>query len=127
MLTLTVNLTRSYVDLEVDTTYNPLEDLEATATYDGAVVLNTGTDYVLNAKGLVNACGTCNFEANLGWQLWTIDASPTMISDAYTTVTNLPSWGGQSPFTRSLPPMNSSAEGIYTQMGLVQQHGYTVR
>jgi len=124
MLTLTVNLTRSYVDLEVDTTYNPLEDLEATATYDGAVVLNTGTDYVLNAKGLVNACGTCNFEANLGWQLWTIDASPTMISDAYTTFTNLPSWGGQSPFTRSLPQMNNSAEGEFTlKWGLFSSTG----
>ena len=124
MLTFTINLTRSYVDLGVDTTYNPLEDLDATATYNGAIVLNTDVDYVLKAKGQVNACGTCNFEANLGWQLWTVDAFPTMVDEAYTNVTNLPSWGGQSPFTRELPPMNNSAEGEFTlKWGLFNSTG----
>ena len=114
MLTFNINLTRSYVDLAVDPTYNPLNDVENTATYDGNIVLNSGTSYVLDSKGQVTACSTCNFVAMLGWQLWSMDQVPVMISEAYTNVSNLPSWGGQTSFTRALPALNSATEGQFT-------------
>ena len=114
MLTFNINLTRSYVDLSVNTAHNPLLALQGTATYGGNIILNTGVDYVLDAKGQINSCGTCNLEATLGWQMWTAGENPVLLSDAYTVVTNLPSWGGQSPFTRSLPALNSTTEGQFT-------------
>ena len=84
MLAFNMNLTRSYVDLEVNEAYNPLDDLEGVATYNGAIVLNSNTDYDLNAKGTISACGTCNFEATLGWQLWNLDEPPVLMGEAYT-------------------------------------------
>ncbi|MFL2949881.1 MAG: hypothetical protein ACJZ40_05825 [Candidatus Poseidoniaceae archaeon] len=124
VLRFTLNLTRSYVDLEVDSTYNPLSDLEGTATYDGQIILNSGESYTINSKGQVNACGTCNFEAELGWQLWTTDQVPSLLDEAYTNVTNLPSWGGQSPFTRQLPALSSPSVGEFTlKWGLFNSTG----
>ena len=116
MLTFNMNFTRSYTDLSVDTQHNPLADLEGTASFNGQIVLNTATDYILDAKGQINACGTCNFEAILGWQMWTTGASPVLVGEAYTSVTNLPSWGGQSPFTRAMPALNSASPGEFTLM-----------
>lgn len=113
VLTFAINLTRSYVDLSVDQTHNPLEALEGTATYNGAVVLNSNVDYSLEAKGTINACGTCGFEATLGWQLWTIDANPVLLGEEYSVVTNLPSWGGESTYTRTLPAMISANQGVF--------------
>ena len=124
MLTFNINLTRSYVDLAVDQAYNPLSDVENTATYDGNIVLNSGTSYVLDSKGQVTACNTCNFVAMLGWQLWSMDQVPMMISEAYTNVSNLPSWGGQTSFTRALPAMSSATEGQFNlKWGLFDSTG----
>ena len=114
MLAFNMNLTRSYVDLNVNEAYNPLDDLEGVATYNGAIVLNSNTDYALDAKGTVSACGTCNFEATMGWQLWNLDEPPVLIDEAYTVVTNLPSWGGVSSFTSALPAMSSASQGTFT-------------
>ena len=114
MLAFNMNLTRSYVDLEVNEAYNPLDDLEGVATYNGAIVLNSNTDYDLNAKGTISACGTCNFEATLGWQLWNLDEPPVLMGEAYTVASNLPSWGGASSFTRALPAMSSANQGTFT-------------
>ena len=108
-----INLTRSFVDLSVDTSYDPTSILTDLASYNGQSILNTDTDYDMQITGSVTACGTCNFVAQLGWQLWSEDKS-TMLSESYTNVSNLPSWGGVSPFSRSMPEFNHSSQGTFT-------------
>jgi hypothetical protein len=108
-----INLSRSFVDLSIDTSYDPTSVLTELASYNGQLILNTDTDYDMQIKGSVTACGTCNFVAQLGWQLWTEDKS-AMLSESYTNVTNLPSWGGVSPFSRAMPAFNHSNQGVFT-------------
>ncbi len=107
-----INLTQSFVDLAIDTSYNPTNETSGLSTYNDALIFNTDTDYSFNAKGEVSACGTCNFVAQIGWQLWNSGQS-VMISESYTNVTNLPSWGGVSPFTRALPSFNHDSQGTF--------------
>ena len=108
-----INLTRSFVDLSVDSTYDPTSTLSDLAIYNGQSILNTNTDYSMQVKGSVTACGTCNFVAQLGWQLWSENKS-TLLSESYTNVTNLPSWGGVSTFTRTIPAFSHSSQGTFT-------------
>ena len=111
--TFRINLTRSFVDLSVDSTHDPTSSLTDLAAYNGHSILNTDTDYTRQIKGSVIACGTCNFVAQLGWQLWNDDKT-TLLSESYTNVTNLPSWGGMSPFTRTMPAFTHSSQGTFT-------------
>ena len=122
-LTFHVNLTRSFVDLAVDTSHDPTSILTDLAVYNGQSILNTGTDYAMQVKGSASACGTCNFVAQIGWQLWTEDKS-TLLSESYTNVTNLPSWGGVSPFARAMPAFSHSSQGTFTLIwGLFNSSG----
>jgi len=111
--TFRINLTRSFVDLSVDITHDPTDTLTDLAVYNGQSILNTDTDYTMEIKGSVTACGTCNFVAQLGWQLWN-ENKTTLLSESYTNVTNLPSWGGVSPFTRTIPVFTHSSQGTFT-------------
>ena len=113
IFTFRINLTRSFVDLSVDTSYDPTSTLTDLAVYGGQSILNTNTDYAMDIKGSVTACGTCNFNAQLGWQLWD-ENKTTLLSESYTNVTNLPSWGGVSTFTRAMPSFAHSSQGIFT-------------
>ena len=114
-LTFQMNLTRSFVDLSIDTNYDPSSTLNDLAVYDGKSILNTDTDYNMLVKGSVTACGTCNFIAELGWQLWD-EGKTMMIAESYTNVSNLPSWGGVSPFSRAMPVFTHSTQGTFTLM-----------
>ena len=108
-----INLTRSFVDLAVDSTHDPTSILTDLSVYNGQKVLNTDTDYTMEIKGSVTACGTCNFVAQLGWQLWNEDKT-ILLSESYSNVTNLPSWGGVSSFTRTMPAFTHSSQGTFT-------------
>ena len=107
-----INLTRSFVDLAVDSTHDPTSILTDLSVYNGQKVLNTDTDYTMEIKGSVTACGTCNFVAQLGWQLWNEDKT-ILLSESYSNVTNLPSWGGVSSFTRTMPAFTHSSQGTF--------------
>ncbi len=113
MLILNINLTRSYVDIRVNEAYDPVEDLEGVATYNGQTVLNSNTDYSINAETVVNACGTCMVEATFGWQLHNLENPPILIDEAYAVVTNLPSWGGETDYTTTLPALSSVNQGQF--------------
>ncbi len=108
-----INLTRSFVDLAVDSTYDPTSTLTDLATYNGKKVLNTGTDYTMQLKGSITACGTCNVVAQLGWQLWSEDKT-TLLSESYMNVTNLPAWGGVSQFSQTMPVLTHSTQGTFS-------------
>ena len=112
IFTFRINLTRSFVELSVDPTYDPTSTLSDLSVYNGYSILNTNTDYVMQIKGSVTACGTCNFIAQIGWQLWSED-KVSLLSESYINVTNLPSWGGLSPFTRTMPEFAHSSQGTF--------------
>jgi hypothetical protein len=123
VLSFQINLTQSYVDLAVDSTHDPTADTIGLATYNGALIFNTDTEYTFDAKGEVSACGTCNFVAQIGWQLWD-SSQTTMLSEAYSNITNLPSWGGISPFTRSMPAFSHDSQGaFFLEWGLFASTG----
>ena len=63
--------------------------------------------------GSVTACGTCNFVAELGWQLWN-EGETMLLAESYTNVSNLPSWGGVSSFSRAMPAFSHSSQGTFT-------------
>jgi len=107
-----INITVNFADIIVDETHNPLENIEKMAVYGGQEVINTNTDYVLNARGQATVCGSCNLDATFGWQLWSDDSS-NLLKEAYMNITNLPAWGGFSPFNRDLPAMSYSQEGTF--------------
>ena len=112
-LTFQVNLTRSFVDLAVDSAYDPTSTLSNLAVYGGKSILNTNTDYDMQIVGSVTACGTCNFVAELGWQLWN-EGETMLLAESYTNVSNLPSWGGVSSFSRAMPAFSHSSQGTFT-------------
>ena len=112
-LTFQVNLTRSFVDLAVDSAYDPTSTLSNLAVYGGKSILNTNTDYDMQIVGSVTACGTCNFVAELGWQLWN-EGETMLLAESYTNVSNLPSWGGFSSFSRAMPAFSHSSQGTFT-------------
>ena len=107
-----INLTSDFVDVVADTDHNPLTHLQNLAVYDDEQVLNTGTDYVLKAKGESTLCGVCTFSGQFGWQLWDVDDT-MMLDEAYKTVSNLPAWGGTDPYNINLPAFNHDEEGRY--------------
>ena len=112
VLSFTINLTRSFVDLAVDPLYEPTSTL-SNLGYDGSqAILNTDTDYTMNAKGTITACATCNFAADIGWQLWSSDGQ-IMISEAFTTFSDLPAWGGISPLNEVMPDFTHPDEGTF--------------
>jgi len=106
------NLTQSFVDLVVDESWSPHNDIEGLATYDGQKILNSNTDYSLKAKGTVNSCGSCNFNATIGWQLWD-QAESVMLAEAYSFNTGLTSGGNMMPFEHQMPVFNYPFEGTY--------------
>ena len=112
-LTFQVNLTRSFVDLAVDSAYDPTSTLSNLAVYGGKSILNTNIDYDMQIVGSVTACGTCNFVAELGWQLWN-EGETMLLAESYTNVSNLPSWGGFSSFSRAMPAFSHSSQGTFT-------------
>ena len=112
-LTFQVNLTRSFVDLAVDSAYDPTSTLSNLAVYGGKSILNTNIDYDMQIVGSVTACGTCNFVAELGWQLWN-EGETMLLAESYTNVSNLPSWGGVSSFSRAMPAFSHSSQGTFT-------------
>tara|TARA_Y100000766_G_scaffold282971_2_gene297471 strand:+ start:26100 stop:28805 length:2706 start_codon:yes stop_codon:yes gene_type:complete len=111
-LTFHINLTRSFVDLAIDTSYDPTSILTDLAVYSGNSILNTNVNYDMQIVGSVTACGTCNFVAEIGWQLWNEDES-MMLAESYTNVSNLPSWGGVSSFSRAMPTFTHSSQGTF--------------
>lgn len=118
-----INLTPNFVDVEVDESHNPIQHIPNLAMYDGERVLNTGTDYVFKSKGEATICGVCTFNAEFGWQLWD-EQDTTMLSESYRTVSNLPAWGGASPFNLDMPTFNFNTEGRFLlKIGLFNSSG----
>ena len=107
-----INVTVHYADIIVNEDHNPLENLNGLAVYQGDEVINTDTDYILNARGQATICGTCNLDASFGWQLWSSDET-ILLKEAYRNVTTLFAWGGFTPFDETLPAMSYSQEGEF--------------
>ena len=117
------NVSQSFVDLSVDETWKPHDDIEGLAVYDGEKILNTNTNYSLKAKGVVNSCGSCNFNATIGWQLWD-QAESVMLSEAYSYNSGLNSWGVVMSFGHQMPVFNYPFEGNYVlKWGLYNSSG----
>ena len=122
-ISLKINLTRSFVDLGVNQQFNPTTTLENLAYEGSQYILNSDTDYVMEIRGTVTACSTCGFVAELGWQLWSENGG-VKISESYMDVSNLPSWGGVSTFTREMPIFNHANEGTFIlKWGLFNSSG----
>ena len=107
-----INLTSNYVDATIEDDHNPLEHLENLSTYANELVLNTGTDYVLKTKGEATICALCTFSGDFGWQLWDLEET-MLLKEAYRSVSNLPAWGGPSPFNMNLPDFSFNQEGRF--------------
>ena len=118
-----IYLSSTFSDVSADSSYNPIDDIEHLAVYNGLDILNTNTDYTLRSKGTVISCPTCNLESEFGWQLW--DSTGTQIlKTQFRNVTNLPNWGGESPYNVALPVFNYSLEGEYLlKFGMLSSSG----
>ncbi len=106
------NISQSFVDLDVDDSWKPYDDIDDLAIYEGQKILNSNTDYSLKAKGTVNSCGSCNFNATIGWQLWD-QAESVILAEAYSFNSGLNSWGVVMPFSHIMPVFNYPFEGEY--------------
>ncbi len=102
-------LTRDLVDVIFED-QNPIDQLTDLAVYDGEVILNTDTDYEMDISGIVNSCGTCGLEADIGWEL--IDSTGNEVANSTITYSNLPDWGTVA-FTRAMPALNHDTEGVF--------------
>lgn len=105
------NVSQSFVDLSVDESWKPYDDIEGLAIYDGQKILNSNTNYTLKAKGIVNSCGSCKFNATIGWQLW--DLGETVMLDESYSHTELNTWGTIMPFAHQMPVFNYPFTGTY--------------
>jgi hypothetical protein len=106
------NISQSFVDLSVDESWRPYDDIEDLAIYDGQKILNSNTNYTLKAKGTVNSCGSCNFNATIGWQLWD-QGETVMLDEAYSYNSGLNSWGVVMAFGYQMPVFNYPFAGTY--------------
>ena len=106
------NISRNLVDVSFEP-QNPISQLNNLAQYDGELILNTDTDYVMGIDGIVTSCGACGLEADLGWKLF--DTFGVERANSTTTYTDLPAWG-QSSFTRDMPALNFDTDGAYTMI-----------
>lgn len=106
------NISQSFVDMSVNEMWKPYDDIDNLAIYDGQKILNSNTDYLLKAKGTVNSCGSCNFNATIGWQLWD-QAESVMLAEAYSFNSGLNSWGVEMAFSHQMPVFNYPFEGTY--------------
>ena len=111
-LKVNVNVTTEFSDFIVDDEHDPLESVEHLALINGEKVLNTQTPYIITASGMVSTCGTCNLEADFGWQIWDINDS-VKLREAYTTETTFISNGVFRAKEVSLPPLNFSQQGSF--------------
>ena len=112
--------TPELVDVSIDV-QDPTEQITGLAVYDGEKIFNTDTDYEMEVSGIVNSCGSCALDAHLGWRLY--NSTGDEVASNYTSVTDFPAWG-ESSFTRSMPPMTYTEEGVYTfEFGLINSSG----
>lgn len=107
-----INLTSNFVDVSLNTDHNPLQHLQNMAVYDGETVLNTGTEYILKAKGTSTVCSGCSLAAEFGWQLWDLQET-VKLKEGYRTVSNLPAWGGVDVLNLNLPNLTFEQEGRF--------------
>ncbi len=114
------HLTTKLVDVKFDE-QNPISQLSGLAEYNGELILNTDTDYVMDISGTVNSCGVCGLEADLGWKL--VDNFGVERANSTITYSNLPDWGIVT-FSRQMPPLNFDSEGVYTMyFGILNSTG----
>ena len=116
-------VSQTFSDVSANQNYNPFENIEHLAEYNGQRILNTNTDYSVQSRGTVISCLTCNLESEFGWQLW--DSTETqMLKTQFKNVTNLPNWGGLDTYTVQLPSFNYSIEGAYIlKFGMISSTG----
>jgi len=112
--------TPELVDVSIDV-QDPTEQINGLAIYDGEKIFNTGIGYEMEITGIVNSCSSCALDAHIGWRLYNLTGDE--VASEYKSVTDFPAWG-ESSFTRFLPPMNYSEEGVYTfEFGLLNSSG----
>ena len=117
-----INVTKDFIDIDIDETWDPRDDLENLRINEDGIVLNTNTDYSLKAKGDVFICGGCQTNISIGWRL--LDENNNLISEQSNVYTNLPAWGGWSQFGRLMPDFSHSQEGSFTlEMGILTSNG----
>ena len=113
-----INLTAEFSDIAIDSEQDPRDTLSGLHTYNNEVVLNTEVEYEMDIYGIANTCGTCNLDAQIGWNLKTLDG--ILVNNATRSVTNLPSGGYEQPFTTALPALNHSTPGRFIfEFGLI--------
>ena len=113
-------LTTKLVDVEFDE-QNPISQLSGLAEYNGELILNTETDYIMDISGTVKSCGVCGLEADIGWKL--VDSQGVEQANSTITYSNLPDWGIVA-FSRQMPSLNFDTEGTYTMyFGILNSTG----
>ena len=74
----------------------------------------------MDISGIVNSCGTCGLEADLGWRLIGQDG---LKSEFHNNLHNLPDWGTVQ-FTRGMPALNHDTEGVFElEFGIINSIG----
>ena len=117
-----INVTRDFVDVEINDQWDPRSELQNLRSDENGVVLNTNTPYSFRAKGDVFICGGCQTNISFGWRL--LNFSGGVISESSSVYTNLPAWGGWSEFGRLMPDFSHNQEGTFTlQMGVTASNG----
>jgi len=118
-----IHVSQTFSDVSANQNYNPFDNIDNLAEYNGQRILNTNTDYSIQSKGTVISCTSCNLESEFGWQLW--DGTGTqMLKTQFKNVTNLPNWGGLDVYTVQLPTFNYSEEGTYVlKFGMISSTG----
>lgn len=116
----TFHVVQSFVDVIFEP-QDPILQLTEIAEYEGDVILNTDTDYVMEISGVVNSCGICGLEADIGWIL--VDEQGNEKANSSITYSNLPDWGTVA-FTREMPALNYDEEGVYElKFGIISSIG----
>ncbi|DAC28674.1 MAG TPA: hypothetical protein D7H99_01830, partial [Candidatus Poseidoniales archaeon] len=112
MLSIQINSTREFTDLNVETGEDIISGLDETSIYQGNTILNKDTNYSLQYTGSANICASCQLNATIGWQIWNLNET-TLYAEEYLNETNFPQFSFYRSYQQSLPTFSFPMDGIY--------------
>ena len=112
MLSIQINSTREFTDLNVEIGEDIISGLDETSIYQGNTILNKDTNYSLQYTGSANICASCQLNASIGWQIWNLNET-TLYGEEYLNETNFPQFSFYRSYQQSLPTFSFHSDGIY--------------
>ena len=112
MLSIQINSTREFTDLNVEIGEDIISGLDETSIYQGNTILNKDTNYSLQYTGGANICASCQLNASIGWQIWNLNET-TLYAEEYLNETNFPQFSFYRSYQQSLPTFSFHSDGIY--------------